>query len=128
MNLRIQELKNARLQLHQTAQLLAAAGISFLEKQADDSHTNLQWKSELQSFVRSGFGPQGKHKVALNIPELKYHLFENDDSLAEFTLNGKTEANAVDWFKEVLQEKGIDISLFTMKKINEFLTYVDILL
>jgi len=85
----------------------------------DDSHTNLEWKSELQSFVRSGFGTQGKLKLALNIAELKYQVFEDDNLLAELALNSKTEMDAVAWFKEILKEKGMDVSSFTMEKHYE---------
>ena len=113
------ELKNTRLQLHQATQLLASAGISFLDKQVDDSHTNMQWQSKWQSFSSSGFGPQGKFKVVLNLPDLKYQVLENDKKLSEFLLNNRTEQDAIEWFKGVLVTKGIDISNFTMKKHYE---------
>ena len=88
MNVKNEELAKARLQLHQACQLLAITGISFVEKQADDSHTNMEWKSELQSFVSSPFGIDRKFILSLNIPDLKYQFFSDDyELLSEFQLN-----------------------------------------
>ena len=105
----------ARMQLHQAAQLLASCAISFLEKKIDDSHTNMEWLAASHSLATHNFGPENKFRLSLNFPELKYHLSDKRDS-AEFELDGKTEQQAVSWIKDILNSRGMDITKFTLDK------------
>lgn len=118
MMIRKTELSQVRKQLHQAVQLLAACGISFLEKRADDSHTNMAWKSEISGFVSSAFGPENNLSLALNCAGLKY-LFSAGDKITEFALAGMTENKAVEWLKKILTVNGMDISRFTTDKHYE---------
>ena len=45
------DLVDARLQLHHAAQIVASAGITFLEPQPDDSHPNLGWMDGLGALL-----------------------------------------------------------------------------
>jgi hypothetical protein len=112
------QLTDIRLQLHQAAQLLAALGISYLERKEDDSHTNMGWNISLQSLQSHDFGPQNKLRLLLNFPELQYRFYD-DKQMEVFTLHGKKEADAVNWIKNILEQKNMDISRFTMKKHYE---------
>lgn len=49
---------NAREQLHQAAQLLAAIGISFLPPRGDDSQTIMLWPAENQQLLSQAFGDE----------------------------------------------------------------------
>ena len=109
------DVSEARLQLHQAAQLLAAAGISFLDRKEDDSHTNMLWDSDLQALSGHGFGRGNKFRLALNFPQLKY-LFLINDVFSEFELDGKTQNDAVAWFQNIIEEQGIDSSRFSMDR------------
>jgi len=109
------DLSRVRLQLHQAVQLISASGISFLEKEDDDSHTNMQWLEEQQALASHHFGPHKRFRLALNLAQLTY-LFFDKDRISEFALDGKTEDEAIEWFLSHLNKEGMDTTTFTMDK------------
>jgi len=114
-----QDLSIARLQLHEAAQIIAAIGISFVTKQDDDSHTNLEWLPSLHAFA-GGLFNNGKLRTALQTDTLSILLLDADNQqLAYFALNGHTQTEAVEALKKMLQQKGFDVSAMTMKKHYE---------
>jgi len=113
-----QQLKEARLQLHQAAQLLAALGISYLDRKADDSHTNMAWNTSIQALQGYTFGPQKKLSLALNFPDLEYRFYDNEH-VEIFSLDGKKDADALIWLKQLLDRKGLNVTAFTNKKHYE---------
>lgn len=84
--------------MHLAAQYLAAAGISFLDKKDDDSHTNLG--------LSRGTGRLQTHPLSANgdILSLDYTDFslrwdaQNNSSI--FPLNGATHAQVLTWLQE----------------------------
>ena len=84
--------------MHLAAQYLAAAGISFLDKKDDDSHTNLG--------LSRGTGRLQTHPLSSNgdILSLDYTDFslrwdaQNNSSI--FPLNGATHAQVLTWLQE----------------------------
>ena len=99
-------LSNARIQLHQAAQLAAAFGISYLPKKSDDSHTNLEWierDSTLASSARDG------RRIALRVPDLR--LLIGSSSLP---LNGRTISGAAQWIRQTLDSLGMEGSQYTL--------------
>ena len=118
-NVDLKKLKLARLQLHQAAQMLAATGISFVDKQADDSHTNMEWIEELSAFESSQFGSHQQLRLAINFEQFKIILLDEDHDFSELSLHGKTEAQIIAWYHNALKSSNFDPSSFTMKRHYE---------
>ena len=80
--------------MHLAAQYLAAAGISFVEKKADDSHTNLGWSIDKQRLETHSLSTDGD-VLALNYNtfSLEWDSLENN---ASFALDGKTHQQVLD--------------------------------
>ncbi|PKB44035.1 hypothetical protein AX016_2246 [Cellulophaga sp. RHA19] len=83
--------------MHLAAQYLAAAGISFLEKKSDDSHTNLGFSIEKQRLET--------HPLSLNgdMLTLNYATFSLEWILpkvnASILLDGKTHQQVLEWLR-----------------------------
>ena len=88
-------------QMHLAAQYLAAAGISFLDKREDDSHTNLGFNTdngELSTHLLS----KNKDRLVLN-----YQKFTLDwvslSGTKSFRLDGASHQQVVNWISEMAQ-------------------------
>ena len=81
--------------MHLAAQYLAAAGISFVEKKADDSHTNLGCSIGKQRLETHPLSADG------DILTLNYNTFSlewnSPENNASFALNGKTHQQVLEW-------------------------------
>lgn len=113
------DLKKVRLQLHQASQMLAATGISFVEKQADDGHTNMEWIEELNAFESSAFGSHLQLRLGINFEQFKLILLDDGHGFSEFAMHGKTEAEAIAWYNSELKSSNFDPASFTMKRHYE---------
>jgi hypothetical protein len=112
------ELIDARLQLHHAAQLAAAIGISYLPRQADDSHTNLEWIHTVDALAsRPAKGSSATIRLAVR-PNLFSLLLLDDanEPLATFRLNGRTLSGATRWVRARLAEHGLDPAAYTLDK------------
>jgi hypothetical protein len=81
--------------MHLAAQYLAAAGISFVEKKADDSHTNLGLsidKKQLETHPLSANGDV----LALNYTTFSLEWISPKNN-ASFPLDGKTHQQILEW-------------------------------
>ncbi len=85
--------------MHLAAQYLAAAGISFVEKKDDDSHTNLGFSV--------GTGRMETHPLSSNgdVLSLDYKNFTlnwgSQNNNTSFRLDGATHEKTLEWLKEV---------------------------
>jgi hypothetical protein len=81
--------------MHLAAQYLAAAGISFVEKMADDSHTNLGWSIDKQRLETHPLSTDG------DVLALNYNTFslewDSPKNNASFALDGKTHHQVLEW-------------------------------
>ncbi|CAZ97960.1 hypothetical protein [Zobellia galactanivorans] len=81
--------------MHLAAQYLAAAGISFVEKKADDSHTNLGWSIDKQGLETHPLSIDG------DVLALNYNTFSlewnSPKNNASFALDGKTHEQVLEW-------------------------------
>ncbi|CAM4385944.1 hypothetical protein [Zobellia nedashkovskayae] len=81
--------------MHLAAQCLAAAGISFVEKKADDSHTNLGWSTDKQRLETHPLSTDG------DVLSLNYNNFSlewnSPKNNASFALDGKTHQQVLEW-------------------------------
>jgi len=86
-------------QMHLAAQYLAAAGISFVDKKDDDSHTNLGFSVEKGTLYTRKLDNKG---IVLS---LNYDLFTlewNDtDSKNTLRLDGTTHAEVIQWINRM---------------------------
>ncbi|MGQ0641811.1 MAG: hypothetical protein ACT4P6_13765 [Gemmatimonadaceae bacterium] len=93
-------LVDARLQLHHALQIIVAAPISFLEKRADDSHTNLAWLASLEALGTNWLKGAARLRFALRIGDLTLVAVDQNGSLtSEFQIAGRTTADGVAWLR-----------------------------
>ena len=85
--------------MHLAAQYLAAAGISFVAKEDDDSHTNLGFSAETGSMTTHPLSANG------DVLSLDYKNFTLNwiaqENKASFRLDGATHEKTVAWLQEV---------------------------
>ncbi len=95
------EYKSMKDQLHLASQYLAAANMSFLEKKADDSHTNVGFDLKTKRMETYDLSPSGD-RLSLNYRtfSLEWVSQNNIDSLS---LDGKTHGEVLKWLQEQSQ-------------------------
>ncbi len=92
----VSRLHDARLQLHWAAQVVASFGNTMLEKQADDSQSNLGWATSLGALC-SHTSSEG-WSVGLRLADLTLlFLTPNNAIQAELELSGQTLRQAFEW-------------------------------
>lgn len=95
--------------MHLAAQYLAAAGISFVAKKDDDSHTNLGFSVETGRMETHPLSPSG------DVLSLDYKNFtlnwNSQNNEASFRLDGATHEKTLKWLEEVSET-------FLRKKYN----------
>ncbi|WP_055444867.1 hypothetical protein [Lacinutrix himadriensis] len=85
-------------QMHLAAQYLAAAGISFLEKKADDSHTNLGFNTENGCLSTHALSDDGD---VLCLDYEKFALvWKSEKESITFLLDGVTHAEVLQWLSD----------------------------
>lgn len=85
-------------QMHLAAQYLAAAGISFLEKKDDDSHTNLGFSTENGCLYTRPFS-QNDDKLCLDYERFSLEWRSNQGAIS-FRLDGATHSEVKKWISE----------------------------
>ena len=84
--------------MHLAAQYLATAGISFLDKEDDDSHTNLGFNTDsgcLETHILS----ENNDQLLLCYQDFSL-LWKSDSGTKTFPLDGASHKNVVNWLKE----------------------------
>ena len=92
-------------ELHQAAQYLAAAGISFIEKKPDDSHTNVGWNIVDNSMVTHVFGNQ--NQLSINLSTVKIEWLNNGSVSNEVPLNSKSHGEIIQWIADQAKANNI---------------------
>jgi hypothetical protein len=81
--------------MHLAEQYLAAAGICFVDKKADDSHTNLGWSIDKQRLETHPLSVNGDVlTLDYNTFSLEWNSPKNNTS---FKLDGKTHQQILEW-------------------------------
>jgi hypothetical protein len=114
-------LTDARLQLHHAVQLAASAGISYLAKRSDDSHTNFEWIGGSETLASNPI-PAGTTRIRVGICVADFTvavLSERGDVRASHPLIGETVAGAAAWLRSELQSAGLEGSAFTLARHYE---------
>lgn len=89
--------------LHIAAQYLATAGISFLAKEDDDSHANLEWNNNRQSLLSRPLRDDGL-QVGLNYTDFSLEFVVENKVLAKLPLEERSHAENIDWIKGVFKD------------------------
>ena len=85
-------------QMHLAAQYLAAAGISFLEKESDDSHTNLGFNTESGCLSTHPLSDNGD---VLCLDYEKFALeWTSNKGTTTFELDGAMHAEVLNWLED----------------------------
>jgi hypothetical protein len=101
------ELVDARLQLHHAAQVVASAGVSFLEPELDDSHPNMGWVESLGALVGRCLPGADAH-VGLRLADLTLLLVDRGgESSDEFSLDGRTLEDGYAWLAAATLRAGV---------------------
>ena len=103
------ELVDARLQLHQAAQVVASAGTTFLEPQPDDSHPNFGWAQPVGALLGRTL-PGANVRVGLRVSDLTLLLVDRNGSVGdELALHGKTLVDAYGWLAKATTNAGAEL-------------------
>ena len=92
--------------LHLATQYLAAAGISYLEKKEDDSHSNLGWSVEKQELSTRPLTAAGD-RLAFNYSDFSLRWISSNKQTTSFKLAGKSHVEALIWIRQQYELKGI---------------------
>ncbi len=84
--------------MHLAAQYLAAAGISFVAKKDDDSHTNVGFSIEKTCMETHPLSENGDI-LSLNYKNFSLNWNSKSGSIS-FALDGATHADVLNWLKE----------------------------
>lgn len=91
--------------LHIAAQYLAAAAISFVEKEEDDSHTNLAWSIENSSLVTRPLSNAGD-VLRLNFSTFSLEWYNYDQLERSLPLGGIEHQKVLQWLQDQLEFAG----------------------
>jgi hypothetical protein len=85
-------------QMHLAAQYLAAAGISFLEKQDDDSHTNLGFSTENGCLYSHTFS-ENSDMLCLDYERFSLE-WKSNQGTTSFRLDGASHTEVIIWLSD----------------------------
>lgn len=94
--------------LHQASQYLAAAGNSFLPKQSDDSHTNLLWRTDIESLTTRELNASSD-VLALSFESYSLDFLNPVSGIvSSYALEGARHLDIVNWIERERQLLGIE--------------------
>lgn len=94
----MQAFKSMEDQLHIAAQYLAAANMSFLEKKADDSHTNVGFNTDTKCMETYDLSSSGD-RLSLNYRRFSLE-WNSQSGVTSLSLDGKTHGDILQWLQE----------------------------
>ncbi len=104
-------MKTTLKELHQAAQYLSAAGISYVNHQEDDSHTNLGWDSEKKKLLTHTFGTK-KHQLAISVELGQLEWLQNGSLKSSVSLVESTHLEILDWINNHALKQGLPEYLY----------------
>lgn len=117
------ELTDARQQLHQAAQIVAAVGISYLEPRKDYGHGSFIWLENLEAFAIEEVKAEGRYQFGLHPGNFVLLVIQGGRTTARFPLDHRTQMEAIEWLKQQLSASGLEPHRFTMEKKYTIPTY-----
>ncbi len=117
---RARSLSDARLQLHYAAQFMTALGISYLEHEADDGHTNLGWDATLGALMsRAAMGTDGAVALGVGVRDLTLVATRRGTVTDVVALSGLTLEAALERVRAAIGSKGLDGARYTLERHYE---------
>lgn len=114
------DLSQARKQLHQAIQNVAAVGRSFLPASEGDGFANLGWDFGLQRLVGHWVDANIKFRSSISIEKFEVYLVdENINTISSISMQGIRQTEVMVWLEHQLSNLGADFS-----KINLSYPYV----
>jgi hypothetical protein len=114
------KLADARLQLHYAAQFAAAAGISYLPHEPDDSHMQLQWVPEFAGLFSRLIPAKKPFRIGVRFVELALLVVpEPRTTIAESRLNRCTVPESLSWLRTQIELQGADVERYTLRRSYE---------
>jgi hypothetical protein len=96
-------LGTAREALHHAAQLVAAAGETFLPQQPDTSHTAMVWLESQRALAGGEIAGRFPCRLALRVADLTLLLLDREAAPhAALALSGRTPAEAKRWSEQAI--------------------------
>ena len=92
--------------MHVAAQYLAAAGISFLDKKNDDSHTNLGWDGINYRLTTHAFD-KSSFRVGLNIKTGHLEWFKEGVIVSTIDLQKSIHSEVLAWFDDLVEKQAV---------------------
>jgi len=93
------ELVDARLQLHWAAQVVAAVGVTLVERRPDDSHTSLGWD---ESGVLVGQAIPSGRRAAISPASMEWVVMEGEAVASRRGIHGQTLEAGLRWMEQTL--------------------------
>ena len=98
------ELRGAREQAHWAAQVIAAAGETFLPHQADTRHTSMTWDAGLGGLVGGMLPGEAACRIGVRVSDLTLCLLHPGGApRTELALAGHTLPDAYGWTSEAIR-------------------------
>jgi len=107
---------DARIQIHHAAQLATALGISYLARQPDDSHTNLEWLPAVGALASNEVHGIAAVRVAVRLSPFALLVLDDGETTATLDLDGRTIDAAAAWIRDALHVRGLDGSAYTLAR------------
>lgn len=97
-------LSDTRLQCHHAAQIVSAAGVTYLSAAADDSPTNLDWRDDLGALAGRVVNPGKPLQAALRLSDLTLLFLDASGAVAlECPLDGRTLDEGYEWLASAIE-------------------------
>jgi len=103
-------MKNTDFKLHLAAQYLATVAKNYIEAQSDDSHTNLGWIAETNSFSTRKLS----NGDTLELRACSMVLNWNGMSAGTFNLNGSRHQDVLEWLNAMAKSNGLENYVFDL--------------
>ena len=102
-------LSSARTIAHAAVQPLTKSARANLRPVTDDSHSNLQWSTNVQMFLTHDLGEDGgRHQIGLSLAPLRLIVLRDRQSIDELSLGGQSLPQSEDWLDHRLQDLGLE--------------------
>ena len=88
--------------MHLAAQYLAVAGICFVDKKPDDSHTNMGFNSNTNCLESRILSPKGD-QLLLSYQNFSL-IWKSENGTSTFMLDGKSHKEALKWLEDIAEK------------------------
>lgn len=110
-----EEVRTARVQLHQSVQNVASVGRKFLEHSENDENATLTWVPGLRRMAGKWVQGDVSFRSSISLEEFKIYLVdEKVMTLASFDLQGATTTQLMLWLEEQIGKLGLNAQNLTL--------------